>query len=102
MTHAPWKTYGEGPTEVSEGEFTDTKRSRFTGQDIRFTYRDDNLYAVCLGWPDHQTVVISLSNRSDIQADRIQRISMLGSDEELKWSQDDSGLRIMPPSQKPM
>ena len=32
-----WKVYGEGPTEVKEGHFTDTLRGEFTPQDIRFT-----------------------------------------------------------------
>ena len=27
----PWKIYGEGPTQVVEGQFTDTKRTVFTG-----------------------------------------------------------------------
>ena len=33
----PWTIYGEGPTEVFEGAFQDTKRKGFTAQDIRFT-----------------------------------------------------------------
>src|ERR1019366_4087283 len=33
----PWKVFGEGPTQVVEGSFTDTKRAAFTHEDVRFT-----------------------------------------------------------------
>jgi len=33
----PWKVFGEGPTDVPEGHFTDTTRKPFTAADIRFT-----------------------------------------------------------------
>ena len=39
----PWKVFGEGPTEIAEGAFTDTNRAAFTGQDIRFTTKGDTL-----------------------------------------------------------
>ena len=47
-----WDTFGEGPTEVPEGEFTDTKRNPFTSADIRFTRKDNTLYAMLLGYPE--------------------------------------------------
>ncbi len=97
----PWQVYGEGPTQVAEGEFTDTKRSDFTSQDIRFTQQGNNLYAICLSWPDGETVVHSLSNESAFQADQIANITMLGSDEKLDWSQAGDGLHIQVPATKP-
>lgn len=47
----PWTTYGEGPTQVVAGEFHDTATKPFTAQDIRFTTKDKDLYAIALGWP---------------------------------------------------
>ncbi|MBA3440266.1 MAG: alpha-L-fucosidase [Pyrinomonadaceae bacterium] len=44
----PWRMYGEGPTAIVEGAFNDTKRQPFTGRDIRFTTKGDDLYAVAL------------------------------------------------------
>ncbi len=38
----PWKVFGEGPTAVVEGPFTDTKRQAFTPQDVRFTTKGDD------------------------------------------------------------
>jgi alpha-L-fucosidase len=38
-----WHVYGEGPTQVIGGAFTQTKQPAYTDQDIRFTIRDDTL-----------------------------------------------------------
>ncbi|NLG24302.1 MAG: alpha-L-fucosidase [Clostridiales bacterium] len=48
----PWRLFGEGPTQVPEGAFTDTNRDAFTGRDIRYTAKDGALYAVALGRPE--------------------------------------------------
>jgi alpha-L-fucosidase len=96
----PWQTYGEGPTEVSEGSFTDTKRSTFTGKDFRFTAKDNTLYAVALDWPDDEAVIESLSAGSELRTSRITDVSMLGSGR-LEWTQTDDGLHIKTPAQKP-
>jgi alpha-L-fucosidase len=96
-----WDVYGEGPTEVSEGAFTDTKRTAFTGQDIRFTQKDDILYAICLGWPDNEVRITSLGSGSPVKSDQIAGVSMLGSDEALTWAQDATGLRITVPTARP-
>lgn len=96
-----WEVFGEGPTEVSDGAFTDTERPPFTGQDIRFTQKGDTLYAICLGWPEGETLITSLGSGSSVKADQIANVSMLGSDERLSWSQDAAGLRIATPSAQP-
>ncbi len=40
-----WKTYGEGPTKIREGQFSDADGKVFTEKDIRFTYRGGTIYA---------------------------------------------------------
>jgi len=35
-----WQCFGEGPTEIEEGAFTDVNRAGFTSEDIRFTYKE--------------------------------------------------------------
>lgn len=97
----PWEVFGEGPTQVSEGAFTDTKRAAFTGQDIRFTQKKDALYAICLGWPQDEVQIKSLGSGSSIKADQIAGVSMLGSDQTLAWSQEADGLRVSVPSARP-
>ena len=44
----PWKVFGEGPTKIADGQFTDTARGAFTAQDIRYTCKGDALYIFVL------------------------------------------------------
>ena len=53
-----WKIFGEGPTEVPEGHFTDTLRKEFTAEDIRFTAKANYIYATVLKWPEDGRVDI--------------------------------------------
>ncbi|MBK8027165.1 MAG: alpha-L-fucosidase [Chloroflexi bacterium] len=96
----PWTIPGEGPTEVAEGSFTDTKRASFTGQDFRFTRNGDVLYAIALAWPGDEAVIASLRQGSALLTSRIEQVSMLGAGS-LEWSQDSAGLRVRTPAQKP-
>jgi alpha-L-fucosidase len=97
----PWTIFGEGPTRVPEGEFTDRRREPFTGQDIRFTTRDDALYAIALAWPGAELVIKSLAADSEVRAERIAEITLLGRPERLVWSQDKEGLHVTLPSGTP-
>jgi alpha-L-fucosidase len=91
----PWRTFGEGPTEIPEGAFTDTNRAAFTGQDIRFTCKGEVVYAIALAWPGESMLVTSLAG------DRVKKVSLLGSAEAVNWAQDSGGLRVQLPSQPP-
>ena len=42
----PWKTYGEGPTQVVGGAFHDTDTKPYTAEDFRFTAKGATLYAI--------------------------------------------------------
>lgn len=97
----PWTVFGEGPTEVSEGSFTDTHRAAFTSRDVRFTTRGDTLYATLLGWPSGPVTIESLGANSDVTAERIRRVSMLGATGDLAWTQNEAGLAITPPARPP-
>ncbi|GHO47353.1 alpha-L-fucosidase [Ktedonospora formicarum] len=98
----PWTIFGEGPTHIENGSFTDTHRTNFTSQDIRFTVRGDVLYAIILAWPDNGRVTIkSLANDSNIFGKQIEKVALLGQQEEVQWKHDAAGLTIELPSQKP-
>lgn len=98
----PWRVYGEGPTQVMSGGFTDTKRQPFTAEDMRFTTKGDALYAILLGWPERGEVTVrSLAANLRLYSDEIASVSMLGSAEPLAWSRGSRGLRVKLPSQKP-
>ena len=77
----PWKVFGEGPTRVASGNFTDAKEPGFTSQDIRFTTRGDTLYATFLAWPENGSVVItSLAEQTGLYPAPISHVELLGSD----------------------
>lgn len=86
----PWKTFGEGPTEVIEGEFNDTKREGFTARDIRFTTKGETLYAICLGLPDEPILIQALAGA------KVQSVRVVGGNS-AHWRLDPGGLVIAPP-----
>lgn len=106
----PWRIYGEGPTAVPAGSFTDTRRAAFTSRDIRFTARrairqgrySDTLYATVLAWPDDGTVTIAaLGTASGLHAAEIAKVELLGHDEPLTWTREPGGLTVRGPARQP-
>lgn len=98
----PWKVYGEGPTQVVAGSFNDTKRTAFTGQDIRFTTRGDTLYAVMLAWPEAGRVAVtSLATSQRLFQHEIEKVELLGVAEPLSWTRDEHSLTVELPDQRP-
>ena len=43
-----WRLYGEGPTQITEGEFADAIKKNFTAADVRYTVGHGNIYAIAL------------------------------------------------------
>jgi alpha-L-fucosidase len=98
----PWKVYGEGPTEVFEGPFQDTRQTGFTARDVRFTTKGDVLYAIVLGWPEDGEVVIqSLGTGQARYPMTIKQVGLLGSKEAVQWSRDEHGLKVKLPAERP-
>ncbi|HLK56580.1 MAG TPA: alpha-L-fucosidase [Chthonomonadaceae bacterium] len=98
----PWKLFGEGPTEISEGAFTDTKRQEFTPQDIRFTVKEGALYATLLAWPGngHSVTIEALRLGSPYVRGEIGNVHLLGHKARLVWQQTAEGLRIEVPTRR--
>ena len=96
-----WLTYGEGETEVETGPMKERKAKSFTAGDIRFTKKNNILYAISLAWPGEEAHIKSLGSKSAVTVDMISEITMLGSDEPLSWSQDENGLYVKTPSKRP-
>lgn len=96
-----WKIFGEGPTEVVEGSFSDTKRAAFTGQDIRFTTKGDTLYATALDWPGEQMTIRSLGTAAGLWDRAINQVQLLGHDGPLTWQRTEQGLIVTLPNHKP-
>jgi alpha-L-fucosidase len=91
----PWKMFGEGPTKVSEGAFTDTGRQAFTSEDIRFTTREGAIYATILNWPEDGKVKIKCMGKgSKLIPENIKKVELLGSDLPVEWTSEDEGLNM--------
>ncbi|NLN05684.1 MAG: alpha-L-fucosidase [Clostridiaceae bacterium] len=96
----PWMVYGEGPTHMTKaGYFSEEQEVRYTAKDIRFTVKDDILYAICLGWPEHEVIIRTIGEK--LYESEIASVRMLGIDEELSWRIIDNSLIIKTPDKKP-
>lgn len=93
-----WHKYGEGPTKMQGGAFSERKEVQYTAQDIRFTIKGNTLYAIALDWPGEQTTIESLKQ---IDTSQIQSVTMLGVEGELEWSMSPDGLTIKAPATRP-
>ncbi|OMF21154.1 alpha-L-fucosidase [Paenibacillus sp. FSL H8-0548] len=90
-----WRIFGEGPTLVEEGQFTDGKMKAFTSEDIRFTVKGSRLYATVLVYPDNGEVRIkSLKAKSHDFHGIIEDITILGFDEKPTWERTEEALII--------
>ncbi len=104
-----WEKFGEGPTAVDGGHFSEKTDKPFTNKDYRFTVRPGSgksnqpeaLYAIAMGWPGITANVKSLATGCGIKTEKIQRVSMLGIDGDLEWKQDHEGLHVTLPSKRP-
>jgi len=91
----PWLVYGEGAVTAEGGSFKE--EFKYTAEDIRFTTKGATLYAIALGWPaDNKLVVKSLAE----SAGKIAGVSLLGTDGKLNWKQTADGLIVALPNVK--
>lgn len=101
-----WLTAGEGPTHLERGGgFNEKNDLKYTGKDIRFTVRDNNLYATFLDWPGEKAVIASLAPKGQtwtgLYPSEIVSVTMLGDNRSLKWEMTGEGLSIETPKNKP-
>ena len=97
----PWHRFGEGPTHVAAGSFSDKKeKQRFTSEDFRFTTKGKNLYAIALAWPENGTLLIKSLARSDSKRP-VRKVELLGFRGKLKWEQRSDGLLVTLPAKAP-
>ncbi len=95
-----WKRHGEGETVSTMGSFTDNKAVDYTPQDIRFTVKGNDFYAITLEWGTEDVLIRSLT--PDVTGDAVLlSVKMLGSDEEINCRQQPDGLHLSFPEKKP-
>ena len=97
-----WRRFGEGPTQVQEGQFTDAAEKVFTPEDIRYTVNGGRLYASVLVWPEDGRVTFKSLAQADATVlpvfDGIIRgLRVLGYEEAPEWSRDERGVHVCAP-----
>ena len=94
-----WIKSGEGNAKGTAGSFSDNEATPYTCQDIRFTTKGTNLYAITLNW-GKQVLVTSL-NKETMGDAKILDVQLLGSDQKIVWEQTPEGVLLTFPSVKP-
>ncbi|MEM6690012.1 MAG: alpha-L-fucosidase [Planctomycetota bacterium] len=98
----PWKVYGEGPSKFAQGN-TEHKNKHHTeyndvesvAEDIRFTSKGDDLFAISLGWPtDGRFQIKTLAAGNPYDSRTIASVDFLSGNNLIDWSQTDEGLVI--------
>ena len=99
----PWSVFGEGPsTEAKEIPSYQLSRITFDHTDIRFTTKGDVLYAIALGWPpDNQVLIKSLASAAPSYGHRIGNVELLGAKGDVRWTRNPEGLKISVPQGPP-
>jgi alpha-L-fucosidase len=92
----PWKIYGEGPTKVADGGFSDGQARAYCSEDIRFTTNGSTLYAITLAQPTAEIRIQSLA-AGKFDAAKIRSVSLL-TGAALEWKQDAEALTVKIPA----
>jgi len=89
----PWQIFGEGEVKAKGGAFKEN--FTYSAKDIRFTTKGATLYAIAMGWPsENQILVRSLAATDDATQNKIGKVELLGHTGELKFSQTTNGLAV--------
>ena len=92
-----WVKCCEGPTQMGGGDIGAPVEGKPT--DIRFNRSKDNktLYAIALGWPTGNQMVITSLKSGSFDASTITGINLVGGDA-CTYTQDSTGLKVTLPS----
>jgi alpha-L-fucosidase len=97
----PWVKFGEGPASENAAPlaaqgFNEGKGKAFSAADIRFTAKQNLLYAMLMGRPENNVFIKSLANKKDISA-----VSLLGYESKIDFKTSQDGLAITFPERFP-
>jgi alpha-L-fucosidase len=103
----PWKIYGEGPSMLPQMErtgrlgFNERGRNDLTPEDIRFTVKGSVLHAFINGMAATAGRSEAGSCEQSAAAGHNPRRGHARSSRAIEWSQDDAGLNVDLPPEKP-
>ncbi len=97
----PWKTFGEGPTQITPGAFHDTDTKPYTTEDFRFTAKGATVYAIGMACPKDggaKVAIRSLGWAHEGASLPVAKVELLGSTEKLAWTQGAQALEVTLPA----
>jgi alpha-L-fucosidase len=97
----PWKMFGNPSPAASSNQevsFNEKNRRAFTENDVRFTTKEQTVYAFVMGWGGKESAIVPLSSKTP---GKIEQVELLGSPGKLQWTRDEAALVIQLPEQKP-
>ncbi len=103
----PWKILGEGPAmenvaPIKAQGFNEGKGKPFGAADIRFTSKNNSVYAFPLGWPESGKLLIKSLKKGNVYLTKnVENVVMAGTGEKLAAEQNDAGLLVTLPANKP-
>ena len=91
-----WERFGEGPTNIAEGGFTDGAALEYTEQDFRFTYRGGVIYAFAMKYPEDGRFTVKSFGRGMREAGdfHVREAKVLGYGYAVSYSRDESGMHF--------
>ncbi len=96
---SPWHRYGEGVNHYGDGSHYNLGEC-LSADDIRFTRKDDTLYAILCGWGSGEFKIRSLG-LNQIKGLDIKSIECLGSEDNVEWGVRDEALYVKLPESLP-
>ena len=103
----PYRIFGEGPTQIVEGQFADSIRKTYTSADFRFTTGNGFLYVICMGKSENGAYTVTSLGEKDASRMAnfhgvIRRVERLGDSARVDWHRDEAGLHLKSDSQDSM
>lgn len=98
----PWYTYGEGPQkEADESQKNEDKEFfelQYTGKDIRYTKKGNTIYAILMGQPEEQEILLESFDKDKVPGQIvITDVTLIGSNNNIAYEYSEEGLRVTLP-----
>ena len=91
----PYRIFGEGPTEILEGGFQDSKVKEFTSSDFRFFAGNGCIYAIALRPAvDGKYLIRSFAKKQGKLNTKIVNVTCVSDGKETEFDHGENGLRI--------
>jgi alpha-L-fucosidase len=95
----PWKSFGEGPTQVKAGAFQDSASKPYTAEDFRFMAKEKTVYAIGMSCPANSKATIhSLGWAHEGSTLPIASVELLGATGKVTWAQNADALEVTLPA----